>query len=208
MCLLSIPTSASDLLQRATYKRVHGYTHVIYQHTLLDGSKCSATAIGPHALLTASHCEQATSKITIDDNDEPSKILNVIRDEQDHTIYIVGDTFKEYAVISVVPPVVGDDVFMFGNPGKKTNIFRKGYVVYTRGVSVSLFSVTPAFVAYDLNGFEGDSGAGIFNDSGELVGVVSVADIEVDEKDKTFTMKLMVCPNLAFTADQLKESTK
>jgi S1-C subfamily serine protease len=95
-------------------------------------------------------------------------------------------------------PARGDQVFVLGNPGRLRDIYRNGYVSgYCKldGMDVTL---------YDLNGYFGDSGSGIFNDRGELVGVVSVLEHQTDGA----YMKLMGSFALSFTPDQWKAAAQ
>jgi hypothetical protein len=57
---------------------------------------------------------------------------------------------------------------------------------------------------YDLNGYFGDSGAGIFNSRGQLVAVVSVL---YQQEDGGY-MKLMGSFPLAFTDKQWQEAIR
>lgn len=58
---------------------------------------------------------------------------------------------------------------------------------------------------YDLNGFFGDSGSGIFDSEGRLTGVIS---IEFSQAYADAYMKLMGSLPLAFTAKQWEEASK
>lgn len=126
---------------------------------------CSATAIGPHALLTAAHCLKDPRDFVIDGF--PSKIKMGYLDDHDHAILIVDATFGTYAKLGPIPNV-GDPIFIFGNPSPFTDLLREGIV---SGYSHSDEYHTTGTV-YDLNGFFGDSGSGIFNREGEIVGVM------------------------------------
>jgi hypothetical protein len=150
---------------------IHKYTHVIGQHTVLQGNKCSATAIGPHALLTASHCELPTRDLGVDGR--KATIVSFARDENDHTIYLLsGIEFKDFADVDESPLTVGEDLFMYGNPGELDDIFRKGYVSKVDDED------DPPYYYIDINTFFGDSGSGLFNRDGKLVAVLSTGEIQ------------------------------
>lgn len=189
--------------------RAHRTTHSTEEETIFGSSRCSATSIGPHALLTASHCEMATKEIEIDGND--AKILDIERDGNDHTIYFVDVTFPEWANVSSDEPQMGDNVFIIGNPGKNVDVLRKGYVASVRKPSSFadiLNPNAPKMIWIDLNGYRGDSGAAVFNEKGEIIAVISAAHFERDsENDPWFEMKIMISISLNFTPDQLKRAT-
>jgi len=157
----------------------HKTTHAIRMETFLDAQVCSATAVGPHAILTATHCEMPTEVVEIDGQEE--EIQGYARDGRDHTILLVSATFTDWADFSTEPVQSGDDVFMFGNPGGHIDFFRKGVVAKapldTTGISrLELAFIGPEAVmtVYDFNSWFGDSGAAIFDMDGKIVGVVSV----------------------------------
>jgi V8-like Glu-specific endopeptidase len=191
-----------------TVDRAHKTTHEIELDTILQQSQCSATAIGPHALLTASHCELPTSDITIDGDD--AKILALTRDDQDHTIYLVDATFKDWSVVSTDKPEVGDHVFIFGNPGELNDIYREGYLTGFRPVSAfaALFGVvSPTVYLYDMNAWHGDSGAAIFNEKGQISGVVSIITSQSEKEEPGVNgMKLTAGLGLAFSSKQLSDA--
>jgi hypothetical protein len=59
------------------------------------------------------------------------------------------------------------------------------------------------YTMYNINGWLGDSGSGVFNDSGRLVGVISILFYTSDQQP----MHLMGSLPLKFTARQLSEAT-
>lgn len=162
---LACPVFANDA-HRAVIERIHKYTHSISQRTITDADACSATAIGPHALLTASHCELPTNDLDVDGTE--TKIIKILRDQNDHSIFITNGNYKDFAALSSDPAKVGDTVFIFGNPGKHNDIFRQGTVVAVeKEIPDSPFSDrVPPVTVCDLNSFSGDSGAAIFDETG------------------------------------------
>lgn len=184
------------------------YTHVIEQSTLFGSGLCSATAIGPHALLTASHCEEPTEKIAIDEDD--FVIEGLIRDGSDHTILLVDDTFKDYAKIDK-DPTYGDEVEMIGNPHGKRSVYRKGVVAKIEEPDDNPFAAffgqggPSAKVIYlDLNAFPGDSGAALFNKDQKIVGVLSFTLPSPKESEG----KLAGGFGMTFTKDQIEQALK
>lgn len=77
--------------------------------------------------------------------------------------------------------------------------------MYRRGYVSGHVNVGPSVVTlYDVNGYPGDSGSGIFNSRGQLVAVVSVL---YQQEDNAY-MKLMGSFGLAFTDDQWRQVEK
>ena len=186
-------------------------THQIAEATITDhGSTCSATAIGPHAILTASHCEEPTDIIQVDDTDY--KIVGIIRDSFDHTIYLLGGRamFKDVAPTGTGSGQIGDDIFVVGNPGPYTRLFRRGVIAGKTSSQLSSWLVdNSGAILYDFNGFFGDSGAAIFNDNGEIIGVVSEVSgtaRQPDSNEWPIGFKIMLGWPLHFTAAQLEQA--
>lgn len=147
------------------------------QTTINDDSMCSATAIGPHAIITATHCELPSKVIAVRVGGKATvcTIAGRARDDFDHTIYLLNDiTFTDY--VDVGPPfAVADDIFMWGNPGDWQDVFQRGYIagIYSQPEK-------PVEWLIDVQAFPGESGAGIFSPDGKLVGVLTA----YEEQDK------------------------
>lgn len=124
--------------------------------TFADGT-CSGTAIGPHAILTATHCFDGptvklsglTVKLRIDDGN-------------DHTLLVVTQTFDAHADVAQMP-ASGAPVHIIGNPGELRHLYESGTVAGTYKTDTLL----------NVPIFYGDSGAAVFDDTGRIVGVVS-----------------------------------
>lgn len=143
----SIP-SHSDL--RATTLRLE----------FAGGVICSGVAIGPQTLMTAQHCMDTPLQAV---NGARVKVEGIGRDKRDlATIKIAGTSFKQWARIGA-PLKQGDRVRWFGNPAGLPNVYREGYVVRAQTSEVLI----------DARGFSGDSGAGIFDSAGRVVGVLT-----------------------------------
>jgi hypothetical protein len=173
--------------------------------TFEDGvDECSATAVGPHAILTASHCESATDTLHIDGYTEGRiQIDRIIRDDADHSIYLLsGITFEHYTAVYLdYKPVVGEQVFFFGNPGVWSDLYREGYVAgHTERDNVDTLLV-------NVNGWHGDSGAGLFTVSGKLIGVISGRATQNGE-DKGDVISLGAVYALAFSPAELVEASR
>lgn len=193
---LKPPETRTEVIARA-----HKYAHKIEE---LDengsvSGQCSATAIGAHMLLTATHCAQqgaAEDYLVLDGygmSEDLVKVKGLWRDNADHTIYGTDRKFADYATVNTSAKIVpGQVVFYFGNPGKYENFFREGHVVqFYRGYPETKdLPAQPSEIYLDINGFHGDSGAGIFNEQGELIAVMNYGN-ELDTSYDNITAKFM-----------------
>lgn len=134
-------------------------------HITIDDSSCSATVVGPHAILSAAHCFDWPYHLTI--YGQPVAVKSAMLDGNDHIILIVESvTFSRWVERGNLPKM-GESVTILGNPGDMTQQFRHGYVA---GQMASPRGLADMF---DLRIWFGDSGAGIFDSHNDLVGVVS-----------------------------------
>lgn len=161
---------------------------------VMDDGLCSGTVIGPGAILSATHCFVGAHALSI--NGSPVAVLDSISDGNDHTIVFVSKHFSDFAMPGSAP-VQTEEVFIYGNPGGLSDIYRVGHVA---GVTVQR---NIALTLYDLNGYFGDSGSGIFDASGKLVGVISL--VVSMEQDGT-QAKFMASLPLAFSAADWKRA--
>lgn len=119
---------------------------------------CSGTAVGPDLLVTAIHCGDPAA---IDD--VPVQVVERRPGSKDFTVLRVsGVTFKRYLQRGPAPKQ-GDRVRWFGNPVGERDVYRQGYVA----------RVTPEAIVIAAQICKGDSGSGLINDRGQVVGVVS-----------------------------------
>lgn len=168
--LLLAGVTAAASLPRA-FERAHGAALLLET----PNGECSGTAVGPHAILTARHCYHGEPVITA--NGKPCEVVKGRDDGNDHALLIVRGCGPFLARVKHgEPPRQGDEVFIFGNPIYFRDQLRVGLTTGTGIVEVAgmPLSKTQPFILFDLEIGPGDSGAGIFSDRGELVGVVSV----------------------------------
>lgn len=144
---------------------------------------CTATAIGPHAILTAEHCndgEAPDETITIDLSRKHYHLLAENADGHDHIIYLLdGPAFKNYLdpseLINVPQPKPYAPVVIYGDglgqyPPREVNGFVDG-----KSDSADLSDVDQNDQAlwYRLAIVPGDSGSAIYDAAGRVVGLVT-----------------------------------
>lgn len=171
------------------------------------GVQCSGTATGPHSILSATHCTAAVgdagkvkingvdgSYVVIADDGNDHVLLRVTQ-RQAHVARIVHQTFRPGAVL-----------YVWGNPHGIEGVLRIGRIAGSDKDSTFCLSTLKrdkcAVIYYDANLSNGDSGAGIFNRMGELVGIESGGATLPQA-----AFKLPFFYPLAFTAKQLAEAT-
>jgi V8-like Glu-specific endopeptidase len=141
-----------------------------------DGT-CSGTIVAPNVILSAAHCFEeeedvmsyfglAPQRTTMKVDGYQVKILAYVSDDNDHELVRVDYTFKQYSRLAKLP-AVGAHVHYWGNPAGINNVYREGYVTGYHNSAMMM----------DINGFFGDSGAGIFNSEGNVVGVISFIQV-------------------------------
>jgi hypothetical protein len=154
----------------------HAATHRIHMINALEGAGCSATAIGPHALLTAAHCDLGTNKVVIDDLSVTATISSKGYDGNDHMILLLSDyTFTSIAQIDQRAPRTQEHVLLWGNPGRSRDVFREGYLK-SKSEFPGADDQTRTLYVFQLGCYPGDSGGAIFSDEGKILTVVSMGD--------------------------------
>lgn len=122
---------------------------------------CSGTLVAPNKVLSASHCFQGGRLLSV--NMVPVNVVEYRHDGKDHTLITVDATFPSHAKVNFGGMAQGERVFMYGNPSGQNDMLRRGYVAGTVAQGTLL----------DLPVSQGDSGAAIFNERGEVVGVLT-----------------------------------
>lgn len=124
------------------------------------GGVCSGTAISADTLVTAQHCLTGTLQRV---NGVSVTVTGIGKDKKDlATVRVTGTSFKTWAKFG--PPLKqGDRIRWFGNAALLYDAYREGYVV----------STTKDGVLIDAQAYGGDSGAGVLDSQGRVVGVVT-----------------------------------
>jgi V8-like Glu-specific endopeptidase len=145
--------------------RQHKATHHISMTNVVEQAGCSATAVGPHTLLTAGHCLLAANEIEVDG------LITAVRslqfDDADHMLVEVDESFNSYLPLQQRAPTEHELVHIWGNPGNARDIFRWG--MYDRADALGH---TPVEV-FVLSAFPGDSGSGVLDNSGTVITVLA-----------------------------------
>ncbi len=202
------PTVPSPIVAAETKTAVeqqHATTHRLGVYDLLKGDKlndevghCSATVVGPHAILTAQHCFLNSNLIRLDAETEPLHILAAFIDGSDHVIYLVDRTFTAWASISERPLVPNETVHIWGAPGHSTDVYRSGYFLKMATEKSVDPALTFQFEMFILPTFPGDSGSGVFDENGNIVAVTSMGNASAEGMDLP----------LVFSQAQLNLATK
>lgn len=168
---------------------------------------CSATAIGPHVILTASHCVGDVRAIQL--NGAPAvEVLSLTHDGRDHVLIRVAFTFKHWAKLGPAPKQ-GQAIYIRGNPGFLKDQLRFGtmsgvgklpaYVAAEQGEPLFLLE----FWFFDIPSTGGDSGSAIFDSRGRVCAVVSIGTDPL-----TDPFHLMGALPFKFSADQWTEARR
>ena len=174
---------------RPVYDHVHASTLTLK----MGNNGCSGTAVGRYTVLSASHCFDKDTR-TILANGRACKVWTIANDGNDHALLTVSCEFKAIARLGKAPKV-GDRIFVWGNPRQFTDILRFGYVA---GYQDSAMPGLGRAQLHDFNGWNGDSGAAIFDKRGRICAVVSIGSGP--------PYKLMGSFPLKFTKAQLREA--
>lgn len=122
---------------------------------------CSGTKIGPETLETAKHCMVGGPLLRV--NGSAVKVLDVKETGKDRVeVKLSGVSWEHWAKRGPAMKQ-GDRIRWWGNPRGEPDTYREGYVSRIRADAVLVGAII----------CQGDSGAGLFNERGELVGVVS-----------------------------------
>lgn len=153
-----------------------------------DKSVCSATAIddggepGTHVVLTAAHCVEIGRLndlfgIHVPDlahmqyltlNGRKARVVKYEFDKYDSVKLTVDLWFEHFASFGPKPKQ-GDITFSHGNPDGTPDMLLVGLVAGW----TSEYQGVPDVMLLDRNDFYGSSGAGVFDASGRIVGVVN-----------------------------------
>lgn len=123
-------------------------------------------------ILTAGHCVEDRNITEMEVDGEEATITQTILDGRDHAI-LVTDLPPRAGARLAPPPRVTERVYFWGN-SRFEDLFRRGTVAKVEPEPHSLMPDVPNWVIIDAQAAPGDSGSGIFDQNGKVVGVLSV----------------------------------
>jgi hypothetical protein len=155
---------------------------------IIGGGTCSSTAVGPHTLLLAEHCnDRYTAEVYVDESEDAVR-ANTARtysalkqfDHQDHMLLDLAQiTFSAYVPLSVVaPPVQGEHFYFWGSPQGMRDEYRESYITgmmpFDRDKDDPEIDASgPVYMAVGPIQ-PGDSGSVLFDSkTGKIIGVVT-----------------------------------
>lgn len=154
----------------------------------VGGSMCSGYAVAPNVFVTAAHCLMPGAELetmnSLGRPAEPAKLLHTIR-AADHAFVVTDYTFTHYAPVVRMDPTLphqGEKIHYWGNPLGIPDQYREGYVtgyclmtICFPGLAESMgWTLATQTALLDIMGQRGDSGAGVLNADGELIGTISL----------------------------------
>ncbi len=134
---------------------------------------CSAVAIDENTLLTAEHCvsNKNTGQLFLDWRGDEKVPYVLIKSDKSHDIAEIeihsSSVHLTPVKISKAPPSETDRVYIVGYPAAQMRILSEGYYSTDADVNGMRHYSTGA------NAFGGNSGGGLFNERGELIGITS-----------------------------------
>lgn len=139
---------------------------VVVDHGLLK-SRCSGTAIGPNLVVTCWHAFRDKGSVSV--NGKPAKLLRFDA-VSDVALIETNETLPHVSVASK-PLAKGESATAYGYEYIRSGLWK----FPTRITAVNRYSGFPN-VSILGRPNQGRSGGGLFNESGELVGVCSASD--------------------------------
>lgn len=138
---------------------------------------CTATAIGPHALLTAKHCNEdgpePSRHIMLDLSTHVYHILTYVSDGRDHVIYLLdGPEFKSVMPYATRKPRLGEKVFIVGCGKDDFPCTVKSGRVLDEYDPSDIDKEDGVFY-FSIPVVHGDSGSIVYAEDGTVLGVVT-----------------------------------
>lgn len=166
-------------------------THIIrlYEVNPNTGKKeftgaCTATAVAPHVLLTALHCDEygESSVIHIDASVSDYHVQFGVKDRVDHLLLVLdGPAFKNIVTIRERQAAMGEPVISYGCGGKDfpPHTYFGKVIPDANGGDQSDVDAADGTTVFTLPVIPGDSGSAIYGRDGSIVGLVTYGD-EID----------------------------
>lgn len=171
-----------------------------------DGAKasmsCSSVAVAPRTLLTATHCFEVGPGVKVSGllvDGKPVLVEKHETDGADHSLVVLRHaSFTKHRPLKPSATLyTGQEVELHGWPAGYGKLYRRGVVAGQEE------RVKAGYTAWllDLNGGQGDSGAGLYDTkTGALVGVVSYLSTGAPGEER---VRLTGVFGFRFTGEQL-----
>ena len=188
------PRTFNNSPQRAATHEMRLYSLNVKGQPDEDGS-CTATAIGPHALLTASHCNEFGEDkfIQLDYSSRYFHILAIATDNRDHDIYILdGPAFTHYVTVHAREARIGESVTSYGTGGNDfpPHAYYGKVVMDFNGGDTSDVDIAERTHAFSFRAIPGDSGSAVYATDGSIVGLVTWGNGDASEGPEAVGMAL------------------
>ncbi len=141
---------------------------------------CTGTAIGPHAILTAAHCdkENEVKQVQIDLATETHEVMSTVADGRDHIIMLVdGTPFTNIETVVYGTAALGEPVVFYGVGGAVYPPVAKHGVV-SDCQDPSDVDAAAGQWCMTASAIPGDSGSAVYNAQGQVVGIVTYLDLD------------------------------
>lgn len=170
------------------YENVKKGVYLIYTKNNEGISQGSAFVINKSGIAISNYhvFSEASSAIAINDEGNKYMITEIIdyNEDNDFIIFRIGNTDNiPYLKVSNQMPKIGDDVFTIGNPKGLTQTLSTGIVSSYREDN-NLIQTTAEIT-------HGSSGAPLFNEFGEVIGITSSG---LGEADLNFAININLLP--------------
>lgn len=142
-----------------------------------DGS-CSGVLVAENTVLTASHCitvgkEDEFLTVNVQGKEYIARVNKINRDSDLALLVIPGVTFKGAVKIAFEQGKILDKVCAIGNPRAiLPDTVTCGIISY---IDREIKDIKHKLLQVDLSGAPGNSGGGLFNAYGELIGILTNA---------------------------------
>ena len=90
----------ASLLMLAGCANTMQHSHRCAVRLAMGDGVCSGTIIGPHAILSATHCFDGSSVAV---NGRPVRVMRRLDDGSDHTILLTDKTFRDWCLMGKSP---------------------------------------------------------------------------------------------------------
>jgi hypothetical protein len=157
-------------------------THLIlFENNHRVTGACTGTAVGPHAILTAEHCDDgagASNTISLDLATHEYHIRERFKDGRDHIIYrLDGPAFEDISVIHERAAKEGEYVHYYGDPeGAYPPKLFTGIVKHSDDPSE--LTRKSGMRYYTLDSYPGCSGSAIYAVDGSIIGLITYGNSE------------------------------